>query len=67
MRLNDDLIELEMEKIEAIIDKIEKDPEDREVKLAEITLWKRYERRLWAVEEPVWESLQREICLLLWV
>ncbi len=41
MRLNDDLIDLEMEKIEAIIDKIEKDPEDSEVKLAEITLWKK--------------------------
>ncbi|MHC1779914.1 MAG: adenosylcobalamin-dependent ribonucleoside-diphosphate reductase [Bacteroidales bacterium] len=41
MRLNDDLIDLEMEKIESIIDKIEKDPEDAEVKLAEITLWKK--------------------------
>lgn len=39
MRLMDDLIELEMEKIEAIIAKISADPEEEEVKLAEVTLW----------------------------
>ena len=41
MRLNDDLIELEMEKIEGIIAKIKADPEDEEVKRAELTLWKK--------------------------
>ncbi len=41
MRLNDDLIDLEMEKIDAILDKITKDPEDDEVKQAEISLWKK--------------------------
>ncbi|MFA6770048.1 MAG: adenosylcobalamin-dependent ribonucleoside-diphosphate reductase [Bacteroidales bacterium] len=41
MRLNDDLIDLEMEKIEAIIEKIKKDPEEEEVKLAELTLWRK--------------------------
>ncbi|MDZ4058513.1 MAG: ribonucleoside-diphosphate reductase, adenosylcobalamin-dependent, partial [Bacteroidales bacterium] len=45
MRLNDDLIDLEMEKIEAIIDKIEKDPEDPEVKLAEINLWQKIKEK----------------------
>ncbi len=39
MRLNDDLIDLEMEKIEGIIGKIKNDPEDEEVKLAELNLW----------------------------
>ncbi|GAB1373849.1 hypothetical protein MASR1M46_07300 [Bacteroidales bacterium] len=39
MRLMDDLIDLEMEKIEQIIDKISTDPEDEEVKHAELLLW----------------------------
>ena len=39
MRLMDDLIDLEMEKIEQIIAKISADPEEEEVKLAELTLW----------------------------
>lgn len=39
MKLMDDLIDLEMEKIEAIIEKIAKDPEDEEVKQAELNLW----------------------------
>lgn len=39
MRLMDDLIDLEMEKIEAIIHKIKIDPEDDEVKSAELHLW----------------------------
>lgn len=41
MRLNDDLIDLEMEKIEGIIEKIQNDPEEEEVKLAELTLWRK--------------------------
>ncbi len=39
MRLNDDLIDLEMEKIEAILAKIESDPEADTVKRTEIELW----------------------------
>lgn len=38
-RLMDDLIELELEKIDAIIAKIEKDPEDIELKSIELNLW----------------------------
>jgi len=45
MRLNDDLIELEMEKIEGIIAKIKADPEDEEVKRAELTLWKKIQNK----------------------
>lgn len=39
-RLMDDLIELEFEKIDKIINKIKNDPEDSEIKRAELTLWK---------------------------
>ena len=39
MRMMDDLIDLEMEKIEQIIDKIRKDPEDDETKRTELNLW----------------------------
>ena len=39
MRLMDDLIDLEMEKIEAIKSKISTDPEDTDVKQVELNLW----------------------------
>ena len=41
MRLMDDLIDLEMEKIKAIVEKIENDPEERDVKEVELNLWKK--------------------------
>ena len=41
MRLNDDLIDLEMEKIEAILAKIESDPETESVKRTEVELWQK--------------------------
>ncbi|MBR1726213.1 MAG: adenosylcobalamin-dependent ribonucleoside-diphosphate reductase [Muribaculaceae bacterium] len=40
-RMMDDIIDLEMEKIETIIDKIGTDPETDEVKLTELNLWKK--------------------------
>ncbi|MDE5644569.1 MAG: adenosylcobalamin-dependent ribonucleoside-diphosphate reductase [Muribaculaceae bacterium] len=40
-RIMDDIIDLEMEKIETIISKIESDPETAEVKSAELNLWKK--------------------------
>ncbi|MDE5869560.1 MAG: ribonucleoside-diphosphate reductase, adenosylcobalamin-dependent, partial [Muribaculaceae bacterium] len=40
-RIMDDIIDLEMEKIDAIIAKIEKDPETDEVKFTELNLWKK--------------------------
>lgn len=40
-RVLDDIIDLEMEKIDAIIAKIETDPETAEVKGAELNLWKK--------------------------
>jgi ribonucleoside-diphosphate reductase alpha chain len=39
MRLMDDLIDLEMDKIDAILAKIDKDPENEEVKRVEKNLW----------------------------
>lgn len=39
MRLNDDLVDLEMEKIDAIISKIIRDPEDEVIKRTEKELW----------------------------
>ena len=38
-RIMDDIIDLEIEKIDAIIDKINKDPEDEEIKRVENNLW----------------------------
>ncbi|MDE7181272.1 MAG: adenosylcobalamin-dependent ribonucleoside-diphosphate reductase [Muribaculaceae bacterium] len=40
-RIMDDIIDLEMEKIDAIIAKIESDPETAEVKSTELNLWKK--------------------------
>jgi len=39
-RLMDDIIDLELEAVEKIIAKIENDPEDDDVKLVELNLWK---------------------------
>ena len=39
-RIMDDIIDLELEKIDAILEKIENDPEDKEVKRVEYNLWK---------------------------
>ena len=39
MRLMDDLIDLEVEKIHAILEKIQRDPEDVDIKRTEIELW----------------------------
>ena len=40
-RMMDDIIDLEMEKIDTIIEKIESDPETYEVKSTELNLWKK--------------------------
>lgn len=41
MRMMDDIIDLELEKVELIIGKIEKDPEDQDVRRVELELWKK--------------------------
>ncbi len=41
MHMMDDIIDLELEKVELIISKIEKDPEDGDVRHVELELWKK--------------------------
>ncbi|MDD3079229.1 MAG: adenosylcobalamin-dependent ribonucleoside-diphosphate reductase [Paludibacter sp.] len=40
-RIMDDIIDLEMEKIDKIIDKVNSDPEDNDIKLTEFQLWEK--------------------------
>jgi ribonucleoside-diphosphate reductase alpha chain len=44
-RIMDDIIDLELEKIEKILEKIKSDPEDEEVKRTEILLWKNIKKK----------------------
>lgn len=45
MRLMDDLIDLEMEKIEAILNKIKSDPEEDDIKRTEMELWEKIKEK----------------------
>jgi ribonucleoside-diphosphate reductase alpha chain len=45
MRLMDDLIDLEMEKIEAILNKIKSDPEEDDIKRTEMELWEKIKKK----------------------
>jgi len=45
MRMMDDLIDMELEKIDAIIAKITKDPEDQDVKDVERKLWEKIKKK----------------------
>jgi len=44
-RIMDDIIDLELEKVEAILEKIYSDPEDEEIKRVEINLWENIKRK----------------------
>ncbi len=44
-RLMDDIVDLEIEKIDRILDKIERDPEDEELKRVERNLWQNIRRK----------------------
>ncbi len=44
-RIMDDIIDLELEKVEAILEKIYADPEDEEIKKVEINLWENIKRK----------------------
>ncbi|MFH0894372.1 MAG: adenosylcobalamin-dependent ribonucleoside-diphosphate reductase [Bacteroidota bacterium] len=44
-RMMDDIIDLELEKIDKIIEKITSDPEDEEVKRTELNLWKNIRKK----------------------
>lgn len=41
MRIMDDIIDMELEKVEAIIEKIAADPEDEDIRRVELELWKK--------------------------
>ena len=45
MRLMDELIDLEMEKIEAILNKIKSDPEEADIKRTEMELWEKIKEK----------------------
>jgi len=44
-RIMDDIIDLELEKVDAILDKIYRDPENEEIKGVEIKLWENIKRK----------------------
>lgn len=44
-RIMDDIIDLELEKVDAILDKIYSDPEDEEIKGVEIRLWENIKKK----------------------
>ncbi len=44
-RIMDDIIDLELEKIDAILDKVNADPEDEHIKYTEKTLWENIRRK----------------------
>ncbi len=44
-RIMDDIIDLELEKIDAILDKIDSDPEEEEVKGVEVRLWHKIKQK----------------------
>lgn len=44
-RIMDDIIDLEIEKVDRILEKIEADPEDREIKRVELNLWENIKRK----------------------
>jgi ribonucleoside-diphosphate reductase alpha chain len=44
-RIMDDIIDLELEKVDAILEKIYSDPEDEEIKRVEINLWKNIKQK----------------------
>jgi len=44
-RIMDDIIDLELEKVDAILEKIYADPEDEEIKRVEINLWKNIRKK----------------------
>lgn len=45
LRIMDDIIDLEIEKIDMIIEKIKSDPEDSNIKQIELDLWKRIQKK----------------------
>ena len=60
-RIMDDIIDLESEKIEMILAKIDSDPESMEVRQTERHLWKRSNERLCKDAVQVWALRRKAI------
>jgi len=65
-RIMDDIVDLESEKIDSILEKIESDPESEEVKSAERNLWKRFSAKHCWDGVPASVPLPRAICWQHW-
>ena len=66
MHLMDDIIDLELEKVELIISKIASDPEDADVRRVELELWQKIRSMALKVAVQVLASLPRAICWRRW-
>ena len=64
-RIMDDIIDLELEKIERIMEKIDQDPEGEEVKHAERNLWNKIYKKSGQGRRTGVGTLRKAICLLL--
>ena len=49
MRMMDDIIDLELEKVDAIIKKIQGDPEDADIRRVELELWEKIKEKRYRV------------------
>ena len=58
----DDIIDLELEKIDGILDKINRDPEDAETKRTERILWDNIREKTTGTPRQVLVLLPKAIC-----
>ena len=56
MRMMDDIIDLELEKVEQIIAKIDADPEEADIRYVESNLWKKCAKWRSKAVAPAWAS-----------
>ena len=62
-RIMDDIIDLEAEKIDKILEKIDNDPESEEIKIRSVVYGKKFAKRPYKDVEPAWVLLPKAICL----
>jgi hypothetical protein len=61
-RMMDDIIDLELEKIDTILAKINSDPEPVDLKSVELGLWTKIRENAFKAEELEWALLPKVIC-----
>lgn len=66
-RIMDDIVDLEMEKIDKIMDKIRRDPQSEDVKHTEYHLWEKIKEKSGKAAVQVSASPPRAICWQPWV